>query len=54
MYAGRLGLRSAIIGKDIGGTITLTQYIENWPGFKKIETFELTDMLEEHTSSYGV
>ncbi len=54
MYAGRLGLRSAIIGKDIGGTITLTQYIENWPGFKKIETFELTDMLEEHATSYGV
>jgi thioredoxin reductase (NADPH) len=54
MYAGRLGLKSAVIGKDIGGTITLTQYIENWPGFKKIETFELTDMLEEHATSYGV
>jgi|GEM_PF-2154361 thioredoxin reductase len=54
MYTVRLGLKSAVIGKDIGGMITLTQYIENWPGFKRINTFELTDMLEDHASSYGV
>jgi thioredoxin reductase (NADPH) len=54
MYAGRLGLKAAVIGKEIGGTITLTNFIENWPGFKKIKTFELIDLLEDHATSYGI
>jgi len=53
MYAGRLGLRTAVVGKDIGGTIILTRYIENWPGLKKVDTFELIDSLEDHASVYG-
>ncbi len=53
MYAGRLGLKTAVVGRDIGGTIILTRYIENWPGLKRIDTFELIDSLEEHASVYG-
>ncbi len=53
MYAGRLGLKTAVVGKDIGGTIILTRYIENWPGLKKVDTFELIDSLEDHASVYG-
>jgi thioredoxin reductase (NADPH) len=36
MYAGRLGLRTLVLeGKALGGTITTTNIVENWPGIKK-------------------
>jgi len=53
MYAGRLKLKTAVIGKDIGGTLILTKSIQNWPGEIDIDTFKLMDKLEEHAKSYG-
>ncbi len=60
MYAARLNLKTLLIGNagedsaalDIGGTITLTDVVENYPGFVKLTGQELADKLHEHTKSY--
>lgn len=48
MYAGRLGMKALAIGELRGGTITLTDIVENYPGFKSITGMELADKLEQH------
>ena len=48
MYAGRLGMKALAIGELRGGTITLTDIVENYPGFKLITGMELADRLEQH------
>ena len=60
MYAARLNLRTVLIGSagtdsaalDIGGTITLTDVVENYPGFVKLTGQELAEKLHEHARSY--
>ena len=48
MYAARLGLKTLILGAShgselpIGGVITTTDIVENYPGFAKISGMELT------------
>ena len=60
MYAARLGLKTLILGKTsgfelpVGGVITTTDIVENYPGFTKISGFELAKKLEEHTRSYDL
>src|SRR6516164_5408426 len=56
MYAGRLNLRTIVLGHagersaalDIGGTITLADVVENYPGFVKLTGQELAQNMEEH------
>ena len=52
MYAGRLGMRTLILGETPGGTITLTDTVENYPGFIKLTGQELADNLKEHALDY--
>lgn len=60
MYAGRLNLKTIVIGnagersaaQDIGGTITLTDIVENYPGFIRLTGEELAQKLEAHARSY--
>ncbi len=52
MYAGRLGMKTLVIGEAPGGTITLTNVVENYPGFKKITGQELADNIKEHALDY--
>ena len=60
MYAGRLSLKTIVIGnagersaaQDIGGTITLTDVVENYPGFIRLTGEELAQKLEEHARTY--
>lgn len=55
MYAGRLGLKTLIIeGEALGGTITTTNIVENWPGIKKISGEELADKVIEHAKEYKI
>jgi thioredoxin reductase (NADPH) len=52
MYAGRLGLKTLVIGEAPGGTITLTDRVENYPGFIKLTGQELADNLRKHAEDY--
>jgi thioredoxin reductase (NADPH) len=52
MYAGRMGMKSLVIGAEPGGTITKTNMVENYPGFKKLTGQELADNLREHALDY--
>lgn len=60
MYAARLGLKTIVFGKTsgsefpIGGLITTTHTVENYPGFKKITGIELAKKLEEHARDYDL
>ena len=52
MYAGRLGLKTLVIGELRGGTITLTHIVENYPGIISLTGMELADKLEAHARAY--
>lgn len=54
MYAGRLKMKTMLSGELIGGTITLTNLVENYPGFEKISGAELAERIRKHAESYGV
>lgn len=59
MYAGRLGMNALVLGSSfgselpVGGVITTTNLVENYPGFKKLTGFELAKKLEEHARDYS-
>lgn len=58
MYAGRLGLKSLVLGHasgselPVGGVITTTDLVENYPGFKSLTGHELAKKLEDHARDY--
>src|SRR3989344_5855545 len=60
MYAARLGLKTLILGAShgydlpIGGVITTTNIVENYPGFIKLTGNELADKIREHAISYDL
>ena len=60
MYAGRLNLKTVVLGATssselpIGGAITLTDTVENYPGFKSLTGQELAEKLEEHAKDYDI
>lgn len=52
IYASRLGLDPVVIeGKQPGGQLTTTTYIENWPGIKQIFGVDLMANLRAHAES---
>lgn len=54
MYAGRLGLKVLVIGELEGGTITLTESVENFPGFISITGPELGRLMGNHAKDYDL
>jgi thioredoxin reductase (NADPH) len=60
MYAGRLNLKTIVLGTTsgnelpIGGVITLTDTVENYPGFKHLTGQDLAIKLEEHARDYDI
>lgn len=58
MYAARLNLKVLVLGftsgteLPIGGVITTTHIVENYPGFKSISGPGLAKQIEEHTRNY--
>jgi thioredoxin reductase (NADPH) len=58
MYAARLGLKTLVLGTThgtedpVGGVITTTNIVENYPGFTKIGGTELGKKIEKHARSY--
>ena len=60
MYGARLGLKTLVLGKNsgselaIGGVITTTNIVENYPGFIKLTGQELAKKLEDHAKAYDL
>ena len=60
MYGARLGLKTLCLGSShgselpIGGVITTTDSVENYPGFIKISGDELGEALKKHAASYSL
>ena len=52
MYSSRFNLKTIVVGKEDGGTINLTDDIQNYPGFKKLTGIELSTKLKEHALDY--
>jgi thioredoxin reductase (NADPH) len=60
MYAARLGLKTLVLGAShgselpVGGVITTTNVVENYPGFIRLTGQELAKKIEEHARSYDI
>lgn len=58
MYGARLGLRTLCLGASfgtelpLGGVITTTNIVENYPGFIRLTGEELANKIKEHALSY--
>jgi len=58
MYAARLGLKTLVLGYSsgaelpVGGIITTTHLVENYPGFTKISGPDLAKEIEKHALTY--
>jgi len=54
VYAKRSGLDVVVLEKGaVGGQITTTNEVENWPGNKKISGFDLATSLQDHAEHFG-
>ncbi len=54
IYAGRSGLKTLILEKVfVGGQITQTAHIENYPGYLKGDGFALTDIFRKQAENFG-
>lgn len=54
LYAGRAMLRTVVLERGAaGGELLNTELIEDYPGFERIEGWELAQKLEEHTRKFG-
>ncbi len=60
MYGARLGLKTLCLGHShgselpLGGVITTTNVVENYPGFIRLTGTELADKIKEHAQSYDL
>lgn len=54
IYASRREMKTMVISKDVGGQLVWASDIENYPGFKSINAFELIGKYQEQVSSLGV
>lgn len=60
MYAARLGLKTICFGSShgselaVGGVITTTNVVENYPGFIRLTGQELADKIRAHAESYDL
>lgn len=54
IYAARREMKTLIIGREVGGQLVWASEIENYPGFNKINAFELIDGIKQQTLGCGV
>ncbi len=54
IYASRSGVRHIIIGELLGGLISETHLIDNYPGIEDATGFEFSQKLAHHAQKYGV
>ncbi|MGD2119280.1 MAG: FAD-dependent oxidoreductase [Chromatiales bacterium] len=54
IYAARKALDVLVIGQHVGGQITNTASIENWPGIPEISGDQLAGLMRNHAESYQI
>jgi len=54
VYAGRLHMKTLIVGENTGGTIILTDEVDNYPGIPDVSGIELFDRVKGHAMKYGI
>jgi len=54
IYAARREMKALIIGKEPGGQMVWASEIENYPGFKSINSFDLISRMQEQVKALGV
>jgi len=54
VYAARFRMHTLVIGELVGGTITTTHVVENWPGVISITGWDLMDELKRHVDVNNV
>lgn len=54
IYAVRREMKALVIGKEVGGQVMWASEVENYPGFRKINNFELIGKWQEHAKDLGV
>jgi thioredoxin-disulfide reductase len=54
IYASRREMKTLVIGKEMGGQLVWASEIENYPGFKNINAFDLIQKMQDQVSSLGV
>lgn len=54
IYASRREMKTLIIGKETGGQLIWASEIENYPGYKTINNFDLISKLQEQAKDFGV
>lgn len=53
LYASRRALKTLVLTKDIGGQLSLTNDVENYPGFEQVGGFELADKMKKQAEKFG-
>ncbi|MDA8086445.1 MAG: FAD-dependent oxidoreductase [Nitrospiraceae bacterium] len=54
IYAGRSGLRSLVLEKaNVGGQVSITPIVENYPGFQAVAGKTLVDMMMRQAAQYA-
>ena len=54
IYAARREMKTLIIGQEIGGQVMWATEIENYPGFKSIQAYELISRMKEQVEGLGI
>lgn len=54
IYAARREMKTLIIGKQVGGQVVWASEIENYPGFKNIQSYDFISKLQEQVTGLGV
>ncbi len=53
IYAGRYKMRTLVIGAEFGGETATAGLIENYPGFKEIDGYDLMKKMKEQAEATG-
>ena len=54
IYASRYGVKHLILGQILGGQISETHEIDNYPGMENMSGFEFSQKWGQHAKKYGV
>jgi len=54
IYAARREMKTLILSKNVGGQVIWAAEIENYPGFKSIQSYELINNIKEQVEGLGV